>query len=102
MHARFRCTGRPARPVEGIPEWIVIPDTANAWGACSAEVRELAAARYAVQHVIKAMDLEGNLFDQQDALFYPFAGFKNAQEFRLRFERELADFIRTGASPAVP
>jgi dolichyl-phosphate-mannose-protein mannosyltransferase len=71
--------GRPPRPVEGIPEWIVIPDTANAWGACSAEVRELAAARYAVQHVIKAMDLEGNLFDQQDALFYPFAGFKNAR-----------------------
>jgi hypothetical protein len=71
-------TGRPARPVEGIPEWIVIPDTPNRWGSCAAEIRELAAARYDVQHVIKAMDMDGNLFDQQDALFYPLAGFRNA------------------------
>jgi dolichyl-phosphate-mannose-protein mannosyltransferase len=72
-------TGRPARPVDGLPEWIVVPDTANAWGSCAGEVRDLAAARYDVQHVIKAMDTDGNLFDQQDAFFYPFAGFRNAR-----------------------
>lgn len=71
-------TGRPPRPVDGIPEWIVVPDTANAWGSCAPEVKQLAAEQYDVQHVIKAMDREGNLFDQQDALLYPFAGFQNA------------------------
>jgi hypothetical protein len=74
---RSFATGRPPRPVDGIPEWIVVPDTANAWGSCAPEVKELAAEQYDVQHVIKAMDREGNLFDQQDAFLYPFAGFQN-------------------------
>lgn len=77
--------------------WIVIPDTANAWGACSADVRELAAARYDVQHVIKAMDLQGNLFDQQDALVVSVRGLQECKARRSELHRLLAALtVRAG------
>jgi hypothetical protein len=42
-------------------------------------VRELARQRYDVVQVIKAMDLDGNLFDRQDAFYYPYGGFHDAR-----------------------
>jgi hypothetical protein len=70
--------GRPPRttPVDGIPDWLVIPDSGlPLYSSSPPELKELAAAEYDVVHVLKAMDITGNLFDQQDAFFYPYAGF---------------------------
>ena len=67
-------------PVEGIPDWIVIADTGvPQFSYCPPEVRALAEQHYIVAGVFKAMDLERNLFDRQDAFFYPYAGFYNAR-----------------------
>jgi len=68
------------RPVAGIPEWLVIPETAvPQFSYCPPEVRRLALERYDVVYVVKAMELDGNLFDRQDAFFYPYAGFRGAR-----------------------
>ncbi len=63
----------------GTPDWLVIAESGvPEYSYCPPEVRELAAERYVVARVFKAMDLEGNLFDRQDAFYYPYAGFRNA------------------------
>jgi len=68
------------RPVAGIPEWLVIPETGvPQFSYCPPDVRRLARERYDVVYVIKAMELDGNLFDRQDAFFYPYAGFRGAR-----------------------
>jgi 4-amino-4-deoxy-L-arabinose transferase-like glycosyltransferase len=68
------------RPVVGIPEWLVIPETAvPQFSYCPPEVRRLALERYDVVYLLKAMELDGNLFDRQDAFFYPYAGFHGAR-----------------------
>jgi hypothetical protein len=68
------------RPVAGTPEWLMIPETAvPEYSYCPPEVRELARQRYDVVQVIKAMDLDGNLFDRQDAFYYPYGGFHDAR-----------------------
>jgi len=72
--------GRPPRPVAGIPDWLVIPDSGvPQYSYCPPEVKELASERYVAVRVFNAMDLTGNLFDRQDAFYYPYAGFKNIQ-----------------------
>jgi len=68
------------RPVDGIPDWIVIPETdVPEYSYSPPEVKALARDRYEVARVITAMDLAGNLFDRQDAFYYPFAGFQRAR-----------------------
>jgi Dolichyl-phosphate-mannose-protein mannosyltransferase len=68
------------RPVTGTPEWLVIPETGvPQFNYCPPPVRELARQRYDVVYVINAMELDGNLFDRQDAFFYPYAGFRGAR-----------------------
>jgi hypothetical protein len=68
------------RPVEGIPDWLVIPETAvPEYTYCPPEVRVLAQERYEVVRVITAMDLKGSRFDRQDAFYYPYAGFRDAR-----------------------
>jgi len=68
------------RPVDGTPEWLVIPETAvPQFSYCPPDVSRLARERYDVVRVIKAMDLDRNLFDRQDAFFYPYAGFHDVQ-----------------------
>lgn len=74
--------GRPPRttPVEGIPDWLVIPDSGiPIWSGSAPELKQLAAAQYDVVHVLNAMDITRNLFDQQDAFFYPYAGFHSVR-----------------------
>jgi hypothetical protein len=72
--------GRPQRPVAGIPDWLVIPDSGvPEYSYCPPEVKELANERYVAVRVFNAMDLDGNIFDRQDAFYYPYAGFKNIQ-----------------------
>jgi len=68
------------RPVDGIPDWLVIPETAvPQFSYCPPEVQRLARERYDVVYSVKAMELSGNLFDRQDAFFYPYAGFQGAR-----------------------
>ena len=72
--------GRPPRPVTGLPDWLVIPDSGvPEYSYCPPEVKELAKDRYVAVRVFNAMDLKGNVFDRQDAFYYPYAGFKNIQ-----------------------
>lgn len=72
--------GRPPRPVEGIPDWLVIPETGvPEYSYCPPEVKSLATERYSAVRTFKAMDLDGNLFDRQDAFYYPYAGFHGVQ-----------------------
>ena len=79
-HRAGRSFDENRRPVAGIPEWLVIPETGvPEYSYCPPDVRELARERYDVVQVIKAMELEGNLFDLQDAFYYPYAGFHDAR-----------------------
>ncbi len=79
-HRAGRSFDEQRRPVEGIPEWLVIPETGvPEYSYCPPEVRALARERYDVVQVLKAMELEGNLFDMQDAFYYPYAGFHDAR-----------------------
>jgi 4-amino-4-deoxy-L-arabinose transferase-like glycosyltransferase len=79
-HRAGRSFDDERRPVAGIPEWLVIPETVvPEYSYCPPDVRVLARERYDVVQVIKAMELEGNLFDLQDAFYYPYAGFHDVR-----------------------
>jgi hypothetical protein len=68
------------RPAAGIPEWLVIPETGvPEYSYCPPEVMALARQHYDMVRSVRAMELEGNLFDRQDAFYYPFAGFRNVR-----------------------
>jgi len=62
--------GRPPRPVTGLPDWLVIPESGvPEYSYCPPEVKELAKDRYVAVRVFNAMDLHGNVFDRQDAFY---------------------------------
>jgi hypothetical protein len=87
------------RPVDGIPDWLVIPETAvPQFSYCPPEVQRLARERYDVVYSVKAMDLSGNLFDRQDAFFYPYAGFQGAR----RGGPNYVVYARRPEAPAAP
>jgi hypothetical protein len=46
---------------------------------CPPEVKSLATERYSAVRIFKAMDLDRNLFDRQDAFYYPYAGCHGVQ-----------------------
>jgi hypothetical protein len=87
------------RPVDGIPDWLVIPETGvPQFSYCPPEVQRLVQERYDVVYSLKAMDLSANLFDRQDAFFYPYAGFQGAR----RGGPNYVVYARRPEAPAVP
>jgi hypothetical protein len=65
--------------VKGWPDWLVLTESGvPQYSYCPTAVKQLAEQEYHLVRAFKAMDLEGNLFDRQDAFFYPYAGFRSA------------------------
>jgi len=67
-------------PVTRLPDWLVLPETGvPEYSDGPPAVKRLAEERYVLAGVFAAMDLSVNLFDRQDAFYYPYAGFQRAR-----------------------
>lgn len=63
-------------PIDGLPEWIVIPETPlPGYNYVTPYLQALTAEHYDVAQVITAIAGSEHVFDRQDAFFYPYAGF---------------------------